>query len=388
MRFLHTSDWHLGRTLHGVDLHDAQRAVLGQITALVADPPDGIAVDAVIIAGDVYDRAVPPVESVALFSQTLSELVQHTTVIVTSGNHDSAIRLGFGSGLYTDRLQVRTSLDSVGEPVMVGGAAIYPLPYLDPDVARIALADGAEPLARSHQAAMTAAVTRVRADLATRPTGTRSVLVAHAFVVGGAASESERSIVVGGVDHIAAGTFDGLDYVALGHLHGAQRPGPTSATVLRYSGSPLRYSFSERSHDKSVTLVDLPLNGSVVETVVSLQQPRGMAELTGTLDELLTAPGLAQYHGDWVRVTVTDRARPDQLFDRIKTRFPHALQVFHMPEGQRADEAGRHAQLATGPREIAADFISYVTRLAATSAELDLVDAAYQRALDDLGRSA
>jgi DNA repair protein SbcD/Mre11 len=157
---------------------------------------------------------------------------------------------------------------------------------------------------------------------------------------------------------------------------------------LRYSGSPLRYSFSERSHDKSVTLVDLPATGSVVETVVSLRQPRGMAELTGTLDELLTAPGPAQHRADWVRVTVTDRARPDQLVDRIKSRFPHALQVFHIPEGQLADEAARQAQLATGPRDIAADFISYVTRLEATSAELDLVDAAYQRALDDLGCSA
>ncbi|HEX4727343.1 MAG TPA: exonuclease subunit SbcD, partial [Jatrophihabitans sp.] len=191
MRFLHTSDWHLGRTLHGVDLLDAQRAVLEQLCRLVAEPPDGIPVDAVLIAGDVYDRAVPPVESVALFEDVLAELTRHSTVVVTGGNHDSAIRLGFGARLFTDRLRVHTELAGIGEPVLVssGGVstAIYPLPYLDPDEARYVLAeDDQQPLARSHQAVMAAALRRVHADVAGRP-GVRSVLLAHAFVIGGAA---------------------------------------------------------------------------------------------------------------------------------------------------------------------------------------------------------
>src|SRR3954454_23298440 len=129
MQLLHTSDWHLGRTLHGVDLLDAQAAVLGQIVGLVADPPDGTAVDAVIVAGDVYDRAVPPVEAVALFARTRAELAAHTTVIVSSGTPDSAIRLGFGSRLFTDRIRLRTDLAEVGTPVLLGSAgapvAIY-----------------------------------------------------------------------------------------------------------------------------------------------------------------------------------------------------------------------------------------------------------------------
>ncbi|HET6210453.1 MAG TPA: exonuclease SbcCD subunit D [Jatrophihabitans sp.] len=382
MRFLHTSDWHLGRTLHGVDLLDAQRAVLEQLCRLVADPPDGVPVDAVLIAGDVYDRAVPPVESVTLFADTLAELTRHTHVIVTAGNHDSAIRLGFGARLFTDRLRVHTELAGVGQPVLLnsGGvsAAIYPLPYLDPDEARFALAEDEQPLARSHQAVMAAALRRVRADLAGRP-GVRSVLLAHAFVIGGAASDSERSIVVGGVDSVGGDTFAGIDYVALGHLHGAQRLRAPAGTVLHYSGSPLRYSFSERQHVKSVTLVDLAADGPPVLRTVPLAQPRGMVELPGPLAELLAGTDHAE---DWVRLVVTDRARPDRLFDRAKSRFPHVLQVQHLPDG--ALPAGSwqpRPVVERNPRELAGDFIAHVTGLAASAAELQLFSDAYEAAL-------
>ena len=388
MRFLHTSDWHLGRTLHGVDLLDAQQDVLNQICRLVAQPPDGVPVEAVLIAGDVYDRAVPPVEAVALFNSTLAELVKHTTVIVTAGNHDSAIRLGFGAELFTERLRLRTDLASVGRPVLLGGdpgesggpaqVAVYPLPYLDPDAARTVLAPGDQALERSHQAVMAAAMERVRQDLAGRPAGTRSVVVAHAFVVGGLASESERSIVVGGVDSVAAGTFDGVDYVALGHLHGAQQPRGSAGTLLRYSGSPLRYSFSELGHTKSVSVVDIEPDAPVRVTAVPLRQPRAMAELTGTLAELLADDRHAE---DWVRLVVTDRSRPDELFERVKSRFPHVLQVLHLPAGARPAGASTPvAALAPSPRQLGADFIQHVTGLDALDLELDLFEQAYQAA--------
>jgi exonuclease SbcD len=382
MRFLHTSDWHLGRTLHSVDLLDAQRAVLSQICRLVAEPPDGIAIDAVLIAGDIYDRAVPPVESVTLFAGTLAELTRHTTVIVTSGYLDSAIRLGFGAELFTDRLRVRTELAAVGSPVLLGDAnsqvAIYPLPYLDPDAARTVLAPGDQPLARSHQAVMSAAMDRVRTDLAGRPPGTRSVVIAHAFVVGGLVSDSERNIEVGGVDSVAAGTFDGLDYVALGHLHGAQQPNGSAGTVLRYSGSPLRYSFSELGHTKSVTLVDLPPDGPAQVTVVRLHQPREMAILSGTLAELLADDRCVEH---WVHVTVTDRSRPDQLFDRLKSHFPHLLHMAHAPAGaQPAGTVVPASALVQTPRQLGADFIEHVTGLPALDAELELFQRAYEAA--------
>jgi len=380
MRFLHTSDWHLGRTLHGVDLLDAQADVLGQICQLVARPPDGVPVDAVLVAGDVYDRAVPPVEAVALFASTLAELIKHTTVIITAGNHDSAIRLGFGAELFTERLRLRTDLATVGSPVLLGEpdaqVAVYPLPYLDPDAARTVLAPGEQPLERSHQAVMAAAMDRVRHDLASRAPGTRSVVLAHAFVVGGLPSESERSIVVGGVDSVAATTFDGVDYVALGHLHGAQQPRGSAGTLLRYSGSPLRYSFSELGHTKSVTLVDLPLVGPLVVTEAPLRQPRPMVELTGPLAELLADREHAEH---WVRLVVTDRSRPDQLFERVKSHFPHVLQVLHLPAGARpAGASAAPAAVAQTPRQLGGDFIQHVTGLDALDLELDLFEQAYQ----------
>ncbi|HTZ43612.1 MAG TPA: exonuclease SbcCD subunit D [Jatrophihabitans sp.] len=382
MRLLHTSDWHLGRTLHGVDLLDAQAAVLGQLVRLAAAEQ----VDAVLVAGDVYDRAVPPVEAVALFSRTLAELAEHTTVIVSSGNHDSAIRLGFGSRIFTDRVRLRTELAGIGSPVLLadaaGPVAVYPLPYLDPDSARLALAPAAEPLERSHQAVTSAAMELVRADLAGRP-GHRAVVLAHAFVVGGQPSESERSIAVGGVDSVAAETFAGIDYVALGHLHGAQQPRSVTGTTLAYSGSPLRYSFSELAHTKSVNLVELAPDGAVTVTAVPLEQPRQMADLTGTLAELLDGEA---HRDDWVRATVTDRARPERLVDRLRARYPHLLNVVFQPAGAAA-AAAVAARIATehSPRDLGGDFVAHVTGAPADEAELALFEQAYAEALAETG---
>jgi exonuclease SbcD len=384
MRLLHTSDWHLGRTLHGVDLLDAQRAVLSQLARLVAAPADGVPIDAVLIAGDIYDRAVPPVESVALLAEVLTELTRHTTVIVTGGNHDSAVRLGFGSGLFTDRLHVRTGLDSVGVPVLIGpdgSLAVYPLPYLDPDHARLVLSDG-EPLHRSHQAVLGAAMDQVRADLAIRPAGTRSVVMAHLFVSAAAASDSERPIAVGGVDSVRAESFDGVDYVALGHLHGPQSPVSPSETVLHYSGSPLRYSFSERTHTKSVAQVDIDADGTVTVTDVPLEQPRAMAELSGDLEQLLSDPAHEVHVEAWARITVTDRARPDRMFERVRSRFPHALQVMHLPPGLTPSAPGPATMATeTRPDELAADFVRYVTSSDISPSEQALFVRAFERAV-------
>jgi len=382
MRFLHTSDWHLGRSLHGVDLLDAQRTVLRQLGDLVAEPPDGVPIEAVLVAGDVYDRAVPPVEAVTLFGQALGWLAEHCTVIVTSGNHDSAIRLGFGAPLFTDRVRLCTDLASVGTPVLLNDeVAVYPLPYLDPDAARLALATGDEPLARSHQAVMAAALDRVRADLAGR-LGVRSVVMAHAFVVGGEPSASERSIQVGGVDSVAAETFAGVDYVALGHLHGPQRLRSATRTVLSYAGSPLRYSFSELAQPKSVNLVDLAADGAVTVTPVPIRQPRPMAELTGTLDELLATDGYAEH---WLAVTVTDRVRPDRPIDRLRSKFPHLLHVGFAPAGRTEAAAPGLPAAGRSPRELAGDFIAHVTGSSAEDVELAVFEQAYAAALTEAG---
>ena len=296
MRLVHTSDWHLGRTLHGVDLLGHQAAYLDHLVELVRAER----ADAVLVAGDVYDRAIPPVEAVDLLAGALARLSETAAVVVTPGNHDSAIRLGFAAALMRPGVHLRARVAEVGTPVELadehGPVLVHALPYLDPDAARETLADdeGAGDdgrLARSHEAVVAAAMRRVRRDLAGRPPGSRSVVMAHAFVVGGQASASERDIRVGGVDGVPAGVFAGVDYVALGHLHGPQElafPGD-GGPVLRYSGSPLAYSFSERDHRKSSTLVTLGADGVESVEQVPAPVPRRLVELMGPLADVLGA---------------------------------------------------------------------------------------------------
>jgi exonuclease SbcD len=379
VRFLHTSDWHLGRGLHGAALHQAQEEVLQQIIGIAADA----GVDAILIAGDVYDRAVPPLESVALLHRTLSRLTRIAPVILTPGNHDSATRLGFGADLYQDSLHVRWRMERVAEPVILrdthGEVAIYPFPYLDPDDARFRLAaDPDQPLDKSHESVMTRAMDLVREDLAGRGIS-RSVVVAHAFVVGSAGrvatevSDSERDITVGTVDSVAAHVYAGANYVALGHLHGRQNPRPPEGgPVLHYSGSPLRYSFSEAGHTKSVTIVDLDGDGAVQLEHVDLRQPRGMARLAGTLAELLDAaeadPALQD---EWVQVTVTDPSRPLEMVARLRRAYPHCLVIRHEPDGQPLAQArGGVNTAALSPREVLAEFIEQMGGVPVTVEEM------------------
>lgn len=403
VRILHTSDWHLGRTLHGVDLHEHQQAFVDHLVGLVADR----SIDVVVVAGDVYDRAVPAVPSVRLLGRALAGLTEHATVIVTPGNHDSAVRLGFAAELMRPGLHLRASVDLLDEPVVVddpdGPVAFYGLPYLDPDSVRRSLAPGGadEPLARSHAAVVGAAMQRVRDDLAGRP-GTRSVVVAHAFVVAGPAvdreaeipggggggvdvedgtsperSESERDIRVGGVDSVPSTVFDGVDYVALGHLHGAQRVG--SSGRLRYSGSPLAFSFGERNQLKSSTIVELAADGSVSVDLVPAPVPRRLAEVTDTLDALLDGR-----HDDlrdaWLRVFVTDPVHPERLYTRVAEYFPHALAIHHTPVGAVDAPALAAVTAESDPIEVAADFVAFASGGAASESELAVVRGAYEAA--------
>src|SRR5690348_5811791 len=213
---------------------DAQAAVIDHLVAVVRSE----AVDVVVVAGDVYDRALPGVDVVALLDDALARLAgTGTTVVLSSGNHDSPRRLGFAARLLErSRVHVRTDPARCGDPVLLedryGPVAVYPLPYLEPALAGPLL--GCDPGA-GHETVLGTALSAVREDMSARPAGTRTVVAAHAFVGGGEPSDSERDISVGGVGAVPAGLFAGVDYVALGHLHGRQRLGET----VRYSGSPL-----------------------------------------------------------------------------------------------------------------------------------------------------
>ncbi|MEV7382833.1 exonuclease SbcCD subunit D [Streptomyces lydicus] len=356
MRFLHTSDWHLGRSFHRVNLLTAQRTFLDHLVETVRARE----VDAVLVAGDVYDRAVPPLAAVELFDEALHRLAElGVPTVMISGNHDSARRLGVGAGLMERAgIHLRTDPAGCGTPVLIGDAhgpvALYGLPYLEPAMVRDTL--GAQ--RADHAAVLGAAMDRVRADLAERPAGTRSVVLAHAFVTGGTASDSERDITVGGVASVPADVFDGVDYAALGHLHGCQ----TLTERVRYSGSPLAYSFSEADHRKTSWLVELDGTGAVHAERVDAPVPRALARIRGPLERLLDDPALARHEDSWVEATLTDAARPHEPMARLVKRYPHILSLVFDPDEGPARSLASYAQRLRGrsDQEIAEDFVEHV----------------------------
>ncbi|MFD4858971.1 exonuclease SbcCD subunit D [Streptomyces atratus] len=356
MRILHTSDWHLGRSFHRVSLLEAQAAYLDHLVATVRENE----VDAVLVAGDVYDRAVPPLSAVELFDDALHRLAAAgVPTVMISGNHDSARRLGVGAGLIGRAgIHLRTDPAHCATPVVLpdahGDVAFYGLPYLEPALVK----DVFKAERAGHEAVLTAAMDRVRADLASRPDTTRSVVLAHAFVAGGEPSDSERDITVGGVAAVPAGVFDGVDYVALGHLHGCQ----TVTDRVRYSGSPLAYSFSEAAHRKTMWLIDLDASGTIGAERIDCPVPRPLARLRGRLDTLIDDPALEQYRESWVEATLTDPVRPVEPMARLVERFPHTLSLVFEPDRAPDDPLASYAQRLKGrdEQQIAEDFVAHV----------------------------
>jgi len=373
MRILHTSDWHLGRSFHRVGMLEHQAAFVDHLVDAVTSE----GVDVVVLAGDVYDRALPSVDTVAVLDDALSRLLDAgAQVLLTSGNHDSAGRLGFASRvLERGGVHLRTRTSDLARPVLLGDehgpVALYGLPYLEPAMC-------AEPLGaeRSHQGVLTAAMTRVRADLATRTPATRSVVAAHAFVVGGQVSDSERDISVGGVGAVPQAVFDGVDYVALGHLHGRQRLSET----VRYSGSPLAYSFSEAGHIKGSWVVDLGPSGVRQVRSLPTPAPRPLALLRGRLDDLLVAPEHAPAERAWCQVVLTDAVRPRAAMARLQQRFPHTLSLGFEPVGAGA-RAEDYAARVRGRSEIdvCCGFVEHVRGVGADQAERALLALALEQ---------
>jgi exonuclease SbcD len=253
--------------------------------------------------------------------------------------------------------------------------AVHGIPYLDPESVR-------EPWGlpgRSHEAALTEAMRRIRADLAARPAGTRSVVLAHAFVAGAEPSESERDISVGGVSIVPTRLFDGVTYTALGHLHGRHTLEPS----VRYSGSPLAYSFSEAQHRKGSWLVELGADGLGAVEFVDAPVPRPLARLRGTLEDLLTSTAHARHEGSWVHATLTDPVRPLQAMERLRARFPHVLVLAFDPAGARPAGAPTARTEGRSDHAVALDFVAEVRGAAASEEESDLLQRACEACCDD-----
>ncbi len=355
MRLLHTSDWHIGRSLHGAELLREQEEVLSGL----ADVVGAEAVDVVVVAGDVYDRAVPSADATGVLDRVIGRLLRAgAAVVLTPGNHDSARRLGTFSGLLSAAgLHVRATTAGLDEPVLLrdehGEVAVYGLPYLEPEIARHELG---VPGARSHEAVLAEAMERVRRDLFLRP-GARSVVLAHAFVGGGVPSDSERDICVGGVDLVPAAVFDGVDYVALGHLHRPQ----TITERLRYSGSPLAYSFGEAGQEKLVWLVDLDATGLADVRALALPTPRPLTVLTGTRDELLADPAHTAVAEHFVSARLTDEVRPSDPMRQLQTRFPHCVHLEWTGSAGGGDGRSYQERLrGRSDLEVAGEFVTHV----------------------------
>lgn len=319
MRFLHTSDWHLGKTLCNANLLDDQAHALDQVAAMVKETR----AEALVVAGDLYDRAVPPKEAVALLDEALDRIVRGlgVPVLIIAGNHDSPERLGFASGfLETQGLHVAGPLDAGASPVLLGNAAFHLLPYADPATARHAFQDDG---LRSHHDALAAQLARARAN---HPAGRRFVAVAHAFVAGGEGSDSELGLAIGGTGEVDAALFQACDYAALGHLH---RPQEAAFAHVRYAGSLLKYSASEASHVKALTLVELPDRGPARTEPLPLSPRRDLRRLRGRFEDLMRGPhGEA---GDYLFLELLDEGPVLDAMARLRQIYPNILGIQPAP---------------------------------------------------------
>ena len=345
MRFLHTADWHLGRSFRQASLVEDQAHVLNQLVDLAIRER----VDAVVIAGDVYDRAVPPADAVALLDDVLARLVLGAgiRVVLIAGNHDSPDRVGFGGRVAEKQgLAMRGTLTHLAPIVFddaFGQVALHPLPYVEPAFAR--RLPGVEE-ASDHQSAVSSVMSLLRAQWVP---GQRNVLVGHAFVAGGSESESERPLSVGGSGAVSAGTFDGYDYVALGHLH---RPQSVGSEKVQYSGSLLKYSFNEVDHIKSVSLVEVGQGGATSVQRVALSPRHDVRIVKGTMAELLATPRGDKTLQDYVRAVLTDKDPVLDALGRLREVYPNVLELQFSRE---LDAGGASAKTAQDHRERSPD---------------------------------
>jgi len=374
MRLLHTSDWHLGRTFHGASLIEAQRSVLQEIIDITANSQ----VEVVLISGDIYDRALPHVDAVQLCNWALRELrATGATVIITSGNHDSASRLGFGAELLDSAgVHIIADLDRMLTPVVCDAGdhqvAIYGIPYLEPRMVMERL----EATKASHESVVRAAIGEIDTHLATLREAKKpvvSVAMAHLFAAGGVGSDSERELSTGNLDVVPVELFEHFDYAALGHLHGRQKV----RDHVRYSGSPLAYSFSEVNQTKGLWLVETNAQGIESIQEILLAVPKKLAVLKGKLDELLHDPELEHATEAWCQITLTDRERPADAMSALRRRFPDTVVLNFAPEGgEESAKPSSYAQRmakATSTEEVVGDFMEHVRERAADEAEREVI---------------
>lgn len=350
MRILHTSDWHIGRKFHQVDLLPDQALFGDWLVELVKAE----SIDVVVISGDVFDRANPKVEAIDLLDDVLHRLrAIGSSIVMISGNHDSAERLHFGSrfmaggGLHiaTERPDIKSMSRSVTLTGPRGDSvAFLPLPYLDPNRVRMEVGE------RTHEEVLRQVIDASRSEVADPQ---RTIIMAHAFVRDSATSESERKLTVGGTGAVPPELFDGFAYVALGHLH---KPQPVGTENCFYSGSPLAYSFSEE-HDKSVRIIDS--SDDFKSHSVKIDVGRAVATIRGTLSELLDGSEFRPFTECFVRAVLTDKSPQLGAMEQLRKRFNYVLDMDQ--EVLHRDKTGssprEHSGKRTDPVEVVNEYI-------------------------------
>ncbi|WP_419394330.1 exonuclease SbcCD subunit D [Cytobacillus praedii] len=318
MKFIHTADWHLGKLVHGIYMTEDQRYFLNKFVDLVEEEKP----DAVVIAGDLYDRSVPPTDAVELLNEILFKINVElkTPIVAIGGNHDSAERLSFGSSWYKQsRFYLSGKLESDIQPIHINGVNFYLVPYAEPGMVRHLLNDES---IHSHQDAMKAAIRKIEKHLNPNEP---NVFVGHAFVLGGQTSDSERTLSVGGSGCVGSELFEPFSYTALGHLHS---PDAIKHQKVRYSGSLLKYSFSEAKQEKSISIIEMKENGQFDLRIRSITPKNDLRELEGHLDELMD-PSIyeKQNVNDYLKIILHDEGALIDPINKLRQIYPNVLHL-------------------------------------------------------------
>ncbi|MGL6313948.1 exonuclease SbcCD subunit D [Vibrio sp. WXL103] len=354
MKFIHTSDWHLGRQFHNLSLLDDQKAVLDDFIAYLRDNP----VDAVIVAGDIYDRSVPPTAAIELMNQTVDTICRELGIamIVIPGNHDGAQRLGFAAQqMKSAGLHIISDFDSMLTPIILrseqaGEVAFYGMPFNDPEQVR----HHYQQSVASHDEAHALLCENI---LTAAGEHKNKVLISHCFVDGAMESDSERPLSIGGSDRVNSQHFIPFDYVALGHLHQAQK---RAVEYIRYSGSLMKYSFSEQHHNKGMTLVEFDSNGFKSATPIEFRAPHQMRIIEGYLDEIIAAGETDPDAHDYLLVRLLDQHAILDPMDKLRTVYPNVLHLEKPGMLIGVDQDVGRARLARGELDMFKDFFAEV----------------------------
>ncbi|WP_182199365.1 exonuclease SbcCD subunit D [Paraliobacillus salinarum] len=320
MRILHTADWHLGKIVHGVHMTNDQAHVLDQLLKIIKDEKP----DCLIIAGDIYDRSIPPKEAVQLLDHVLTEIIVdfQIPILIISGNHDSPDRLQFGNRLFREnQLIIQTNISQSAETITLhdedGPVHFHLIPYIEPADARAYFGDET---INSHEQAMEKIVEEIKqhADMKER-----NVIVGHAFLAGGMESESEERLsMIGGSPYIDSQLFKDFSYVALGHLHQRQK---VNFDHIQYSGSILKYSFSEEKHIKSVQMVELTKDELQIKRI-PLDPKYDMRIIEGYFQEILTSETYPA-SDDYLHIRLLDDGQLIDPIGKLRKKFPNTLRL-------------------------------------------------------------